>query len=140
LTKNIINSEYHILLDDLKKHLRAVRYRAVVSVNKELILFYHHVGTQILKSQANNAWGAKIIDQLSRDLQSDFPEMKGFSKRNLKYMRKFVQEYPDSEFVQQPVAQIPWSRNVFLMDSFPEKQTILILYKTNYKYLIKKCI
>ncbi len=51
---------------------------------------------------------AKIIDRLSRDLRSDFPEMKGFSTRNLKYMRKFVQEYPDSEFVQQPVAQIPW--------------------------------
>jgi hypothetical protein len=99
LTKNIINSEYHILLDALKKHLRAVRYMAVASVNKELILFYHHVGTQILKSQANNAWGAKIIDQLSRDLQSDFPEIKGFSTRNLKYMRKFAQEYPDSEFV-----------------------------------------
>ena len=73
---------------------------------------------------------AKIIDQLSRDLQSDFPEMKGFSTRNLKYMRKYAQEYLDSEFVQEVLVQIPWGHAVFLMDSIPDKQTRLFLHKT----------
>jgi len=85
-----------------------------LSVNKELILLYHPIGTEILKSQEMHGWGSKIIDQVSRDLRSEFPEMKGFSTRNLKYMRKFAEEYSEPEFVQQLVAQLPWGHNIFL--------------------------
>ena len=71
------------------------------------------------------AGGAKIIDQLSKDLTSAFPETKGFSTRNLKYMRRFAEIYPeDSEFVQQVVAQLPWGHNVLLMNKFHDKQII----------------
>jgi len=122
MTVNVTGSSYTQLLDDLKKSVTSSRYKASYSVNKELILLYHHIGTEILKSQEQHGWGSKIIDQLSRDLRSEFPEMKGFSTRNLKYMRKFAQEYSDHEFVQQLVAQLPWGHNIFLMDLVPDTQ------------------
>jgi predicted nuclease of restriction endonuclease-like (RecB) superfamily len=92
MTKNIISKEYRVFLEDLKKRLFASRYKAALGVNRELILLYHHVGMRILESQAHHGWGAKVVDQLSRDLKSSFPEMKAFSARNLKYMRKFAQK------------------------------------------------
>ena len=106
MIKNIINQEYNKFLADLKERVASSRYKAALSVNKELILLYHHIGTQILEAQNKAGWGAKVIDQLSKDLASEFPEMKGFSVRNLKYMRKFASEYPDAQFVQQLVAQL----------------------------------
>lgn len=121
MSKNIINQEYNKLLRDLKERVASSRYKAALSVNKELIMLYHHIGVQILESQAKQGWGAKVIDQLSKDLRSEFPEMKGFSVRNLKYMRKFAEEYPDSQFVQQVVAQLPWGHIVTLMYSVPNK-------------------
>ena len=106
MNKNIINVEYNKFLQRLKERVASSRYKAALSVNRELILLYHHIGRQILEAQGQQGWGAKVIDQLSKDLASEFPEMKGFSVRNLKYMRKFAAEYPDSQFVQQAVAQI----------------------------------
>lgn len=129
MTNNIINQDYTTFLEDLKSRVASSRYKAALSVNKELILLYHHMGSEILKSQERHGWGAKVIDQLSRDLQSAFPEMKGFSTRNLKYMRKFAEEYPDSEFVQQVVAQLPWGHNIFLMDLVSDKQNRLFYMK-----------
>ena len=126
---NLTSKEYSFFLDDLKKRVVESRYKAARSVNKELIMLYHHVGMQILESQARHGWGTKIIDQLSRDLKSAFPEMKGFSPRNLKYMRKFAEEYPDTEFVQQVVAQLPWGHNVFLMDLVTDKQIRMFYIK-----------
>ncbi len=121
MTKNIINQEYSKFLADLKERVASSRYKAALSVNKELILLYHHIGSQILEAQERQGWGAKVIDQLSRDLVSEFPEMKGFSTRNLKYMRKFSAEYPDSQFVQQAVAQLPWGHIVTIMYSVSDE-------------------
>jgi len=124
-----MNTSYHLLLDDLKKRVASSRYKAALSVNKELILLYHMIGKGILESQNVQGWGAKIIDQLSKDLRLAFPEMKGFSTRNLKYMRKFAEEYPDSEFVQQVVAQLPWGHNVFLIDLVSGKEDRIFYIK-----------
>jgi len=122
MSKNIINQEYSQLITDLKARVAASRYKAALSVNKELILLYHHIGKVILEAQAKQGWGAKIIDQLSKDLRSEFAEMKGFSTRNLKYMRKFAQEYPDLEFVQQVAAQLPWFHIAIIMDRVANKE------------------
>lgn len=122
MTKHITETGYIELLDDLKKSVSLSRYKAALSANKELVLLYHHIGTEILKSQQLHGWGSKIIDQLSRDLRSEFPEMKGFSTRNLKYMRKFAEEYSDPAIVQQLVAQLPWGHNIFLMDLVPDQE------------------
>lgn len=74
------------------------------------------IGRQILESQRQEGWGSKVIDRLSRDLHIAFPEMKGFSPRNLKYMRALAEAYPEEQIVQQAVAQIPWGHNVRILD------------------------
>jgi predicted nuclease of restriction endonuclease-like (RecB) superfamily len=116
-------------LSDLKERVASSRYKAALTVNKELILLYHHIGMQILEAQNKAGWGTKIIEQLSKDLVSAFPEMKGFSVRNLRYMRKFAEEYPDSQFVQEALAQLTWYHNVTLLDKISDKQIRLFYVK-----------
>ena len=118
---NIVDKNYKILITDLKRRVGESRYRATLSVNKELILLYHHIGKEILKAQEENGWGAKVIEEVSKDLRLAFPEMKGFSERNLKYMRKFAKEYSDIEIVQEVLAQLTWyhvSEWVYLRSCF----------------------
>jgi predicted nuclease of restriction endonuclease-like (RecB) superfamily len=129
MSQNIISQEYQHLLSDLKSRVASSRYKAALSVNRELILLYHHIGTAILKAQEIQGWGSKVIDQLSKDLRSEFSEMKGFSTRNLKYMRKFAQEYPDVIFVQETLAQLTWYHNVTLLDKISDNQIRLFYAK-----------
>jgi len=122
IIKNNISKDYAQFFDDLKKKVVSSRYKAASSVNKELILLYHHIGLGILDSQANHGWGAKVIDRLALDFKAAFPEMKGFSIRNLKYMRKFAEEYPDRLFVQEVLAQLSWYLNTSLLDKISDKE------------------
>ncbi len=108
MNSNLTNKDYIGFLDNLKKRVSETRYKAALYVNHELILLYHHIGMEIIRSQEKYGWGAKVIDQLSRDLKTGFPESKGFSVRNLKYMKKFAEEYRDIEFVQTVSAQLTW--------------------------------
>lgn len=78
------------------------------------------IGRDILDRQQKQGWGAGIVDQLARDLKAAFPDMRGFSPRNLKYMRAVAQAFPGSEFVQQLVAQLPWSHVVTLLDKLDD--------------------
>lgn len=90
----------------------------MLSVNKELLQLYWDIGNDILVSQAQEKWGAKVIPKLSKDLKSAFPDMRGFSERNLKYMRQFAEVYKEWEFVQVPLAQITWYHNIALLFPF----------------------
>jgi predicted nuclease of restriction endonuclease-like (RecB) superfamily len=83
----------------------------------ELILLYWHIGREILRRQREEGWGGKVIDRLAADLRRSFPEVTGFSRRNLHYMRSLAEAYPDQAFVQQAVAQIPWGHNTTLLDA-----------------------
>ncbi|MDO4189637.1 MAG: PDDEXK nuclease domain-containing protein, partial [Lachnospiraceae bacterium] len=122
--REIIESmDYAKVFNELKKDVRASQLRAMRSVNTELIMLYHRIGTYILNLQKKQGWGSKVIDQLSKDLKSTFPEMKGFSVRNLKYMRKFAEEYPDIEKVQQIAAQLPWFHIVVILTSVDNSDT-----------------
>lgn len=112
---------YDTFLKDLKERIRQTQVRAALSVNKELINLYWQIGRDILGQQRSLGWGAKVVDKLADDLRSSFPEMKGFSPRNLKYMRAFAEAYPDFEFVQQAVAQIPWGHNVRILDQVKDE-------------------
>ena len=107
---------YPVFLQELKQRIRQSQLRASLSVNRELVLLYWRIGRDILDRQEREQWGAKVIDRLAADLKKAFPEMKGFSPRNLKYMRAFAEAWPDEEFVQQAVAQIPWGHNVRILD------------------------
>ncbi|MGL4426684.1 MAG: PDDEXK nuclease domain-containing protein [Alphaproteobacteria bacterium] len=130
----LISEPYTQLLADLKQRVAASRYKAALSVNKELILLYHHIGKQILEAQGSQGWGAKVIGQLSKDLKSEFPEMKGFSSRNLSYMRKFAQAYPEIEFVQQVAAQLPWFHIATILEQIRDKQHQIFYMKQAVEY------
>ena len=110
------NFDKEEFLHDLKAHIRSVQVKAILSVSRELILLYWQIGRDILRHQKEEGWGAKVIDRLAIDLRHAFPEMQGFSSRNLKYMRAFSEAYPEEQFVQQVAAQIPWFHNCLLLD------------------------
>jgi len=123
MTLNISTTkDYNSFLSKLKEEIKTSQIKASISVNKEMILLYWRIGKEILSNQEKLGWGAKVIDQLSLDLKKSFPEMKGFSSRNLKYMRKFSQSYPDQKFVQQVAAQIPWFHNCILIDKIKNEE------------------
>lgn len=110
-------------LKELKNRIHSAQLRASLAVNRELVLLYWQIGQDILTRQAQQGWGAKVIERLARDLRSAFPDMKGFSPRNLKYMRAFAEAWPDVQFVQQAVAQLPWGHNLVLLDKLPGPET-----------------
>lgn len=109
-------SGYIEFLTELKTRIRSAQIKAAVSVNWELILLYHQIGREILAQQRSQGWGARVVDRLARDLRLEFPEMRGFSPRNLKYMRAFAEAYPDGAFVQEALAQITWYHHITLLD------------------------
>ncbi len=99
----------------LKSDIARARQRAALSVNAELVRLYARIGHDILQRQQTQGWGAKVIDRLARDLKAAFPDMRGWSTRNLKYMAYFAQHCPDGRFGQQPAAQLPWFHVVTLL-------------------------
>lgn len=107
----LTDSTYKQWLIELKGKIRSVQIKAAIAVNSALIQFYWELGKMI--SEKQTVWGSKFLENLSKDLQEEFPEMKGLSERNLKYCRMFYQFYnlislrqPVSNFGQQPVAQL----------------------------------
>lgn len=109
-----IPADYAKLLKDLKSRIRTACVKANLSVNMELVLLYWEICKTILQRQLQEGWGTKIIERLSQDLRQEFPDMKGFSRANLFYMRAFAAAYPNQTIVQQVVGQLPWGHNVVL--------------------------
>lgn len=110
-------NEYLGIVDNIKSNIRSAQYKAAVAANKELIMLYWNIGKII---NTHKSWGNKFIENLAQDIKLDFPDMKGFSVRNLKYMSKFAATYDDIEFVQQAVAQIPWGQNIVILDKISD--------------------
>ncbi|KTC93835.1 MULTISPECIES: PDDEXK nuclease domain-containing protein [Legionella] len=108
--------DYSPWLTDLKQRIHSERLRIVLTSNAAMILLYWDIGHRILEKQNIQGWGAKIIDRLAFDLREQFPEMKGLSPRNLKYMRAFAAAWPDREIVQRSVAQLSWRHNITLLE------------------------
>ena len=116
MTTELNDKSYGELIQNLKQEIQQSRIRAHLAVNKEMIMLYWNIGRQILERQELQGWGSKVIENISKDLRKEFPEMKGLSARNLKYMRRFAAEFEDSVIVQQIAAQIPWYHNCVIMD------------------------
>ena len=115
-------SGYADWLADLKGRIHTAQQRATLAVNRELVLLYWQIGRDILQRQAAQGWGAKVIERLAQDLRVAFPEMKGFSRANLMYMRAFAQAWPDAEIVQQAVGQLPWGHNLVLLTQLKDPE------------------
>lgn len=120
----LIPDPYEGLLQRFKERIAGAQLRAVLAINRELVLLHWQLGREILEQQRQYGWGAKVIDRLARDLRRAFPDQKGFSPRNLKYMRTFAEAWPDESFVQQVAAQIPWFHNCVLLEKVgdPERR------------------
>lgn len=102
-------------LKDIKERIQSAQQKAVLAANSEMIALYWQIGRDILERQEQQGWGSKVVDRLADDLRREFPEMKGFSSRNLKYMRLFAETWTDGQFVQRVVAQIPWGHNLEIL-------------------------
>ncbi len=113
---------YQAWLSKVKESIRSARQRATLAVNRELVALYWNIGHDILLRQGREGWGAKVVERLAHDLQTAFPDMKGFSPRNLKYMRSFAAAWPDPEFVQQAAAQLPWFHLCTLLDKLSTRE------------------
>ncbi|MBQ7097788.1 MAG: DUF1016 family protein [Clostridia bacterium] len=109
----INDNKYLSIIETIKSEIESARFRATISVNSELTMLYYNIGSII---NENKSWGNKFIENLAKDIKLEYPNSKGYSVRNLKYMAKFAAEYTDKEFVQTVSAQIPWSHNCLIMD------------------------
>lgn len=107
--------DYADWLASLKSRISRARQWAALAINQELVRLYHHIGSEILERQTRQGWGTKVIDRLSADLRAAFPEVKGFSSSNLKYMRFFAEKCPAGLIGQQPADQLPWFHVVTLL-------------------------
>lgn len=115
-TRGAVPDWYPQLLDSVTHAVSLGRRRAISAANTELVLTYWAVGNEILARQDAEGWGTRVIDRLSDDLRARFPDTKGFSARNLKYMRAFAAAWPDAAIVQGGLAQLPWYHPVALLD------------------------
>ena len=120
-----MDADYIDFINDLKTRIKKEWIQAVLSANSALVMMYYRIGSAILAKQKEQGWGAKVIDRMSYDLKEAFPDMTGFSPRNLKYMRKFASCWDDQEIVQRTVAQIPWRSNIALIDKLDDVPTRL---------------
>lgn len=114
--------DYADWLAQLKGQIAQARQRAALAINAELVQLYARIGRDILQRQQAQGWGAKVIERLARDLKEAFPDMRGWSTSNLKYMRFFAQHCPDGQFGQQPADQLPWFHIVTLLTQLDSMQ------------------
>jgi predicted nuclease of restriction endonuclease-like (RecB) superfamily len=112
----IIKSDYETFLAEIKERIRQAQYDALKAVNKELIKLYWDIGKMIVEKQKKYGWGKSIVENLARDLQKEFPGMRGLSSRNLWYMRDFYLTYKDKPKLQPLVAEISWTHNIIIME------------------------
>ena len=112
----LISTEYRELLGDIKSHIRTAQYEALRTVNKALIDLYWNIGKMIVERQQGQKWGLAVVEQLSADIQQEFPSIHGFSARSIWYMREFYLAYYGSQKLPPLVAEIGWSHNRAILD------------------------
>ncbi len=125
-----MSDSYLQFIEEINNEIQKQRIIVVMNANSSMIRLYWNIGRAILKKQEEEGWGAKVIERMAKDLKETFPEMSGFSPRNIKYMRKFAQCWLDYEIVQQVAAQIPWRTNLKLIDKLQDEES-RILYAQN---------
>jgi predicted nuclease of restriction endonuclease-like (RecB) superfamily len=109
-------NDYKYFLSDIKQRIRSAQYEALKAVNKELIGLYWDIGRIICDRQQTEGWGKSVVEQLAKDIQSEFPGISGFSARNVWNMRSFYSSYSQSEKLQPMVAEIGWTHNLVILE------------------------
>lgn len=111
-----LSHDYQVLLGELKQRIRDAQYQALRAVNKELIALYWDIGKKIVERQAGETWGKSVVENLARDLRSEFPGISGFSASNLWRMKTFYESYSGNEILAPLVREIGWSQNVYIFE------------------------
>lgn len=117
-----LDENYKNFLTEIKNRLKTAQIRAALAANSELIKFYWQLGSNLIEKQKTYKWGEHFLEQFSHDMRRAFPEMQGFSVRNLQRMRQFAQLYPDLAIAPQAVAQLPWGHIALLIHTIKDKQ------------------
>lgn len=115
-SKKITSKDYAKLLSTIKERIKEAQYQALKTVNKELISLYWDIGKLIIEKQKDEKWGRAVVEHLATDLQSIFEGMKGFSARNIWYMRNFYLSYHNKKKLQALTAEISWTSNTIILE------------------------
>lgn len=119
---SLASTEYQNLRDEITKRIRSAQYEALKAVNKEMIALYWEIGRRIAEQQTTLGWGKSVVENLSKDIQKEFPGIKGFSARNMWDMARFYSEYQSNEILQPLVAEISWSKHIVILTKCKETQ------------------
>jgi predicted nuclease of restriction endonuclease-like (RecB) superfamily len=141
MNKNIIKqNEYKEFFVEIKQQIQNAQIKAALSVNKELLRLYWNIASMMIEKQKNYNWGDGFIEQIAKDLQNEFPNLKGFSVRNIKYIRQWYLYWTEELIIgQQLVAQldlekifqIPWGHNILIISKIKDiKKAIFYIHKT----------
>ncbi|MBP3920739.1 MAG: DUF1016 family protein [Bacilli bacterium] len=115
----MLEQDFKNILLNIKNEIKTSQIKTMFEVNKNLIMLYFKLGKIISE---NSEYGKSFIKNVSTELKLEFPNMKGFSERNLNYMKLFYEEYKDDENLQQLVANLPWGHNLLLIQKFKDKE------------------
>jgi predicted nuclease of restriction endonuclease-like (RecB) superfamily len=124
MTNYILTKEYKTFFHKIKENIQRSRQIAILKINNELINLYYNLGKEIYLKQKESDWGSNLIGQIEKDLKKEFPNVKGFSRRNLFYMKKFYLFFK-TENVPQLVAQLPWNQVRIILDKIKNKKEAL---------------
>ena len=116
------NGQYLSFRDDIMKRIRSAQYEAMRAVNKEMISLYWDIGRQITQRQKELGWGKSVVENLSRDIQKEFPGIQGFGVRNIWNMARFYSEYQSNIILQPLVAEISWTKHICIMERCKDTQ------------------
>lgn len=117
-----ITTEYTRFLNEITLRIRSAQYEALKAVNKEMIALYWEIGKRITEQQAISGWGKSVVETLSRDIQKEFPRIKGFGVSNMWDMSRFYAEYQSNEILQPLVGEISWSKHIVILTKCKETQ------------------
>ena len=118
----LTSAEYQSLKDEITKRIRSAQYEALKAVNKEMIALYWEIGRRITEQQTALGWGKSVVENLSQDIQKEFPGIQGFSARNMWDMARFYSEYQSNKILQPLVAEISWTKHIVILTKCKETQ------------------
>jgi predicted nuclease of restriction endonuclease-like (RecB) superfamily len=135
--KLVKNSEYRSFIQEVKQRIQSAQIKAAISVNQALLQLYWDLAEQIVLKQQATSWGDRFLEELSRDLKAEFPEMKGFSKRNLELMRQWYRFWQEEAVIaQQLVSQIPWGHNLMIVSRSKDVEEALFYVQKTMKDVV----
>jgi len=116
------HGQYLSFRDDIMRRIRSAQYEAMRAVNKEMISLYWDIGRQITERQKELGWGNSVVENLSKDIQKEFPGIQGFGVSNLRDMARFYSEYQSNAILQPLVGEISWTKHILILTKCKDTQ------------------